>query len=200
MGLVYALVGRYRDRGEAREDLIQVATLGLLCALEKYDPSRGFRFSTYAIPVIDGKLRDYFRASGTVHVSRALKQNAAKLSRASAELGQDAPLLQLAAAAGLSAEEAALAFAAMRPVKSLQELSEEGMEPQAAEDGYERVLDKLCLSEALAALPREDAALIRLRYFHALTQSQTARVLKMTQVQVSRAEKRILAKLRELLS
>ncbi|MBR6530739.1 MAG: sigma-70 family RNA polymerase sigma factor [Clostridia bacterium] len=200
MGLVFSLVSRYLSRGAEREDLVQVASLGLVRALRGFDASRGFSFSTYAVPVIDGAIRDYLRTSSTLHVPRSARQIAARLSASRSVLGEGATLAEVAEHAGVSAEEAALASEALAVPASLSELCEAGLEPAFTDAGFEAVLDRTALQEGMRHLEKREQALIDLRYFHGLTQNQTARVLCMTQVQVSRAEKRILQKLRDLLS
>ena len=198
-GLVRAVARRFEGRGAETEDLVQIGTIGLIRALRAFDPGRGCRFSTFAFPLIEGEIRDFLRRDGTVKVSRTVRQNAARLAKAAAELGEGAAADAVAAAAGLDREEAALAAGVYLPPASLTDAPEAADIP-ATETGYDRVLDRVMLSEGLRHLEKEEAALISLRYFRALSQEKTARVLGMTQVQVSRAEKRILAKLRSLLS
>lgn len=198
-GLVHMLVSRHASSPESREDLVQVANLGLIRALRGFDPSRGFRFSTYAVPVIEGALRDHLRTLGTVSAPRSLRTAAARLARARAELGEGVPLSRLAEHAGVSAEDAVLAMEFSRTPAPLSELEEEGVLPSFHETGYDAALDRVLLEQGLQKLSKEDAALISLRYFHGLTQERCARTLSMTQVQVSRAEKRILAFLKEVL-
>ncbi len=197
-GLVQMLVNRHLSRAESREDLVQVANLGLIRALRSFDPSRGFSFSTYAVPVIEGTLRDHLRRAGTLSVPRSLRTSAARLARARALLGEEVPLSRLAFEAGITEEEAVLASELSVSPASLSELEEEGTLPAAPDAGYDAVLDRVMVEEGLSRLEKRDAALISLRYFHGLTQEKTARVLSMTQVQVSRAEKRILTYLRKL--
>ena len=198
-GLVQMTVNRHLSRAESREDLVQVAYFGLIRALKSFDPSRGFQFSTYAVPVIEGVLRDHLRRSGTLSVPRSLRTSAARLARARETLGEDASLARLAEEAGISEEDAVLASELSVSPASLSELEEEGTLPAAPDAGYDAVLDRVMLEEGLSHLKKQDAALISLRYFHGLTQEKTARVLSMTQVQVSRAEKRILAFLKNVL-
>lgn len=200
MGLVHTVADRYLGRGVEREDLVQVASLGLLRALRGFDESRGLAFSTYAVIVIEGQVRDYLRGASALRVSRSVRTHAARLSRAQAALGEGATLAACAEAAGLTQEEAALAADAFTQPVSLAQWEEGGREIACTESGYDAVLDSVLLSDALGKLEKREANLVRLRYFHGLTQSRTARVLNLTQVQVSRAEKRILQKLRALLS
>ena len=200
MGLVYALVARHRPSAAYREDLVHAGVEGLLRALRDFDNTRGVSFSTYAVPVIEGHLRDFLRQNSTVKIPRSLRADAAKLARARECLGENASLKELSDLAGLSEEDAALAAGVFTPPKSIAELCEEGAEPSGGEGEYDGVVDRLALSEGLSRLDARDAALIRLRYFRGFTQKDTARVLKMTQVQVSRAEKRILSTLRAFLS
>ena len=200
IGLVHMLVARHRPAESDREDLVQAGIEGLLRALRDFDESRGVAFSTYAVPVIEGHLRDFLRRNSTVKIPRSLRTDAARLARAQETLGEGASLREAAKLAGLTEEAAALAAGVFTPPKSIAELCEEGVEPSVDEREYDALVDRLALSEGLSRLTVRDAALIRLRYYRRMTQTDTARVLSMTQVQVSRAEKRILAQLRAFLT
>ena len=194
------LVARHRPTESCREDLVQAGMEGLLRALRDFDETRGVSFSTYAVPVIEGHLRDFLRRNSTVKIPRSLRADAARLARAQETLGEEASLNEAAKLAGLTEEQAALAAGVFTPPKSIAELCEEGGEPSAGEGEYDALVDRLALTEGLSRLDVRDAALIRLRYYRRMTQTDTARVLSMTQVQVSRAEKRILAQLRAFLT
>lgn len=198
-GLVVSIVTRFLGRGESREDLEQVASLALLEADARFEPARGLAFSTYAYPVIEGRLREHLRRGGTVTLSRALRRNTALLARARETLGEEASIPALSEHTGLSKEEVALALGAMQTPRSLSELAEH-QTPAHEESGYEAVLTRHTVAQALGLLSRRDRALISLRYLRGLSQSETARVLGVTQSTVSRAESRILRTLRARLA
>lgn len=203
LGLVRLCAGRFRGRGIEYEELYSAGCMGLVKAVRAFDSSRGVRFSTYAVPVILGEIRRLFRDGGAVKVSRSLKERAMKISREAQklehQLGREPTVSEIAEATGFSGEEVAEAICVMQPVVSLTRDGDDGPEimdiPVEAPD--ERITDSIALSQALAELDERDGLLIRLRYFQALTQQQTADRLGMTQVQVSRREKKILLFLRQ---
>lgn len=203
LGLVRLCAGRFRGRGIEYEELYSAGCMGLVKAVRAFDNSRGVRFSTYAVPVILGEIRRLFRDGGAVKVSRSLKERAMKISRESQKLehlyGREPTISEISDATGFSGEEVAEAICVMQPVVSLTRDGDDGPEimdiPVEAPD--ERITDSIALSQALEQLDERDSLLIRLRYFQALTQQQTADRLGMTQVQVSRREKKILMFLRQ---
>lgn len=205
--LVSSLVGRFAASGQEYEDLHQVGMMGLLRALRNFDPLRGVCFSTYAVPVILGEIRRHLRDDGYLKVSRTVKENYLRLRRAEGELtramGASPTLSEVCAAAGLSREEALQAMeGASRPVSLETPVDQEGSlslgdtVPDSAEADPTELL---ALKESISSLPPRDRQIITLRYFQSLTQQQTAQALSMTQVQVSRREKKILQALRERL-
>ena len=203
LGLVHSLAHRMSGRGMEYEELYSAGCLGLVKAVEGFDESRGLKFSTYAVPVILGEMKRLFRDGGTVKVSRSLKEFSLKVARErdrlGTELGREPALSELAAALGESLDKVAEAVNVSLPALSLTQPEEDGsgqldVEVEAPE---EALVGKLALRELLSRLEDRDRELIRLRYFQGQTQSQTAARLGMTQVQVSRREKKILARLRE---
>ncbi len=206
MGLVHACAARFRGKGAEYDDLVQAGCVGLIKAADGFDLSRGFAFSTYAVPVILGEIRRVFRDGGTVKVGRVLKEKGRLAMRERERLtrlnGQEPTLGELAQAMGLAVEQTAEILNAALPAVSLT-LTDEGGERTAeipVESAERELAEHLSLEQAMAALPERDRALIELRYFSGLTQCKTAERLGLTQVQVSRREKKILAQLRQNLS
>ena len=206
-GLIRAVVRRYRDRGAEADDLFQLGSLGFLKAVAGFDPAFGTQFSTYAVPKIAGEIRRFLRDDGAVKVSRSLKERAAEIrlarDRLTKDLGREPVLSELAGALDLTVEEIAEAETAANPVESMQQpAGDEGLTLEGRLSGgttEERLLERLALRQALAQLPEREARVIALRYFHDLTQDRTARIIGVSQVQVSRIEKKALTHLRELL-
>lgn len=209
MGLVYTVVQRFAGRGYDREDLIQIGSIGLLKAVDHFDLSFDVRFSTYAVPVITGEIKRFLRDDGMIRVSRLLKETAAKAGYVREMLQQktgcDPTVEEIADEIGISREELVLAMEAVSEVDSLNRTvySGDGTPVLLGDrlpdqtDHNEELLNKMLLGELLKLLEEEEQQLIRLRYFEEKTQMQTAAALGMTQVQVSRAEKKILAKMRD---
>lgn len=203
-GLVWSVVRRFGGRDE-REDLYQLGAIGLLAAARGFDPQRGTAFSTYAVPFIAGEIRRHLRDHGPVKVSRALRELGAKAAAVRASLmqasGEEPRLSDIAEKLGLPPEEIAAAETALiRPASLEADTGEGGSLADclaAGEDTAESAAERVDLSAALQGLSRSERAVIRLRYASALTQTQTANLLGMSQVQVSRTERRILRKLRE---
>ena len=207
-GLVRSVAARFSDRGYDREELFDVGQIGLLKAVRTYDPARGCAFSTYAVPLIFGEIRRFLRDDGPIKVSREKKRLAAALSaereRAAAN-GEDLRISELAEKVGVTPEEAADALDAVSPVRSLSEYAyrDEGPtlgETIADEGENERVFDKIALALAVAKLPALRKKIVLLRYYRDLSQQKVADLLGLTQVKVSREEKRAIAFLREELS
>lgn len=206
LGLVHAICNRFRGRGVEYEDLFQSGCMGLVKATDAFDSERGLCFSTYAVPVIMGEVRRLFRDGGSVKVARTLKEFARKVSFAQEDarkkLGREPTVGELAEHLSATPEEIAEALGVLQPTLSLTYEGEDGVSEydlptKSVEDLLE---DKLYLEEALSKLSDTDQKILRCRYYHYLTQSKTAELLGMTQVQVSRAEKRILERLKTLLS
>ena len=206
-GLIWSVVRRYCGRGVDREDLYQLGCLGFVKAVRGFDPSYGTQFSTYAVPKIAGEIRRFLRDDGAVKVSRSLKEKAQLIRLARDKLGhrlgREPALSELSRETGLEPEEIAGAETAVLGVASLQDESgEEGfsLEDVLGTDAMEeRLLERLALREAIAALPEREQQVIALRFYRGMTQDSAARVLGVSQVQVSRLERRAVGRLRELL-
>ncbi len=202
-GLVHSVACRFKDRGIEYEELFSAGCVGLVKAGNNYDEERGLKFSTYAVPVIMGEIKQLFRDGGSVKVSRSLKELSLKITRLKDELiknGEEPTVQLLAEKAGVSAEEAAMALSAAVPVLSLSvadDDGESGILDIPVEPPQLKSTEKLALRQVIGKLPEQDRQLIYHRYWEECTQSKTAQVLGMTQVQVSRREKKILEHLKE---
>ena len=199
--LVHSCCKRYTGRGMEYADLFQVGCIGLLKAAEGFDESRGLCFSTYAVPTILGEIKRLFRDNGAVKVSRSLKELSMKVQREKERIeksGREATLSLLSENLGASAEEIAEAIAASRNVISLTFENPDGeRELQLPTESYEdEICSKLLIEDAIARLNKEEREIITLRYFGEKTQTETASILGISQVQVSRKEKKALEKLR----
>ena len=203
-GLIWSIVRRYLGRGVESEDLYQLGCVGFLKALQTFDTEYGTRFSTYAVPKISGEIRRFLRDDGPVKVSRSLRERAlvirAAKERLEQQLGRDPRISELAAETGLRPEEIAETELAVSDVSSLQQaMGEDGLSLQDVISdpvSEERLLDHLSLRLAVAALAPQERAVIDLRYGRGLTQTAAAKVLGVSQVQVSRLERRALEELR----
>ena len=207
-GLVWSVARRFQGRGTEMEDLYQLGCLGFLKAVEGFDTAFGTQFSTYAVPKIAGEIRRFLRDDGAVKVSRSLKEQSAAIKSARHDLmvvlGREPTVGEISRQTGFSPEEIAIAETATAATESIQrQTGEEGFSLEDVltdPDSEERMLEKIALNQAIAKLPERDALVIRLRYFHSLTQDRVAKVLQVSQVQVSRIEKKALGRLRELMS
>ena len=207
-GLIWSIARRYFGRGVDPDDLYQLGCLGFLKAVEGYDTAFGTQFSTYAVPKIAGEIRRFLRDDGSVKVSRGLKERSAAIkmtrSRMTAELGREPTVGELSKEMGLSVEEIATAETATAATESIQrETGEDGFTLENVltdSDTEEQLVERIALREAIGKLPEREALVINLRYFHGLTQERVARVLQVSQVQVSRIEKKALGHLREMMS
>ena len=191
-------------RGAEYDDLFQAGCLGLVKAAENFDPTRGVKFSTYAVPVILGEVRRLFRDGGAVRVSRGLRELALKVRRVSEELtdktGRAPTVDQLADALEITPERAALALGALRQPVSLT-TPEDGEQIEIPVEALEeRTTERLTLYEIIRTMEEQDQKLIFYRYYRGMTQTKAAELLSMTQVQVSRREKKLLAYLRQQFS
>ena len=206
-GLIWSVVRRYYGRGTDPEDLYQLGCLGFLKAVRGFDPAFGCQFSTYAVPKIAGEIRRFLRDDGAVKVSRSVKERALTIRQArdrlSHTLGREPTLSELSQETGLESEEIAAAEEASLPVASLQmEAGEEGftLESMVGTEGMEEgVVERLALRGAIDSLPERERQVIFLRYYKNLTQDRAARVLGVSQVQVSRIERKAVEHLRERL-
>lgn len=206
-GLIWSVARRFMGRGVETDDLYQLGCLGFLKAVEGFDLKFGTQFSTYAVPKIAGEIRRFIRDDGAVKVSRGIKERAAAIKTARnqliAALGREPTLQELSRQTGLSVEEIAVAETATACVESIQQ--------EAGEDGFtleniltdteteDVLLEKMSLRQAIDKLPERESMVIRLRFFHGLTQQRVSCILKVSQVQVSRIEKKALSMLRELM-
>ena len=205
-GLVWSIVRRYFGRGVDPEDLYQLGCLGFVKAVRGFDPAFGCQFSTYAVPKIAGEIRRFLRDNGTVKVSRGLRERGGVIQKArdilQTKLGREPTLSELSAETGLDVEDIAAAETANAPVASLQMDLGDGftLEQMVGDEGMEEgLLDQLALRQAIGALDDRERQVIELRYFRGLTQDRTARVIGVSQVQVSRIEKKAMLHLRERL-
>ena len=206
-GLIWSVARRYFGRGVEPDDLYQLGCLGFLKAIDGFDEEYGTRFSTYAVPKIAGEIRRFLRDDGTVKVSRGLKEQAADIRAARTaleqELGRDPTLSELSARTGLTPEDIALAEAAAMPAESLQqETGEDGFSLEQVLGDWsqeERLVEYVALRQAIELLPERERQTVYLRFFHGMTQQSASRVLSVSQVQISRLERRAVKHLRELL-
>lgn len=205
LGLVHSCAKRFRGKGIEYDDLFQAGCVGLIKAIDNFDEARGLKLSTYAVPVILGEIKGLFRDGGAVKISRSLKELSLKASREAArftkENGREPQLSELAEALGVEPEQAAEALNASRLPMSLTAEDENGSGqldiPVDAPD--EKLTEVISLHDEIKCLEPRDRNLIILRFFKNKTQSETAKALGMTQVQVSRREKKLLMILRERL-
>lgn len=207
MGLIWAVARRYFGRGVESDDLYQLGCLGFLKAVDGFDLDFGTQFSTYAVPKIAGEIRRFLRDDGTVKVSRSLKERAAQIKgmrqTMMAELDREPTISELSERLGWTVEEIAEAETATSAAESIQQPSGESgftLEDVLSDTGLEEeYVEKLALREAVANLQERLQKVITLRYYHGLTQEKVARMLGVSQVQVSRIEKKALAELRKFL-
>ena len=211
-GLIYSVARRFLGRGVEMEDLFQIGSIGLLKAVDKFDPAFEVRFSTYAIPMILGELKRFFRDDGMIKVSRSIKENQHRVylarEKIEKELGREPSLKEIAEMLGMPPEEVAMTLDSAAEVESLYRTvyQSEGTDislidkiPEK-ENAEEHLLNRIFLEEILGKLESSDRKLIYMRYFQDMTQTQVAERLGVSQVQVSRMEKRILGKLRQNLT
>ena len=205
-GLIWSVCRRYFGRGVDPEDLYQLGCLGFVKAVRGFETAYGTQFSTYAVPKIAGEIRRFLRDDGPVKVSRRLRERGGVLRQAREglreELGREPTLSELSQRTGLSVEDIAVSDTANAPVSSLQAEIGEGLtvEETVGDGGMEESLvEHMALREAVHALPDRERQVVELRYFRSLTQERTARILGVSQVQVSRIERRALEHLRQLL-
>lgn len=206
-GLIWSVARRFIGRGVETEDLYQLGCLGFLKAVEGFNPEYGTQFSTYAVPKISGEIRRFLRDDGTLKVSRSLKEQAASIksvrNKLIALLGREPTIQELSDQTGFSPEEIAIAETATAATESIQQ--------ETGEDGFcleniltdteseERMVERIALRQAVEKLPERERLVIQLRYYHSLTQQRVAKVMNVSQVQVSRIEKKALEKIREFM-
>lgn len=206
-GLIWSVVKRYARKGQDSEDLYQLGCLGFLKAVHGFDLAFGTQFSTYAVPKIAGEIRRFLRDDGAVKVGRTMREQAQSLytirERLRQTLGREPVLSELSEASGLTPEEIAQVEIATDTPESLQKETADGLtlEGMLGTDAPEEgMVERIALRESIDQLPEKERMAILLRYFKGLTQEQTARILGVSQVQVSRLERRGLKRLREFLS
>ncbi len=206
-GLIWSVARRFIGRGTETDDLYQLGCLGFLKAIDGFDLEYGTQFSTYAVPKIAGEIRRFLRDDGAVKVSRTVKEQATAIYNARTQLttalGREPTLQEISDRTGFTPEEIAVAQTATAATQSIQQ--------QTDEDGFsleniltdteseERMVEKISLRQAVERLPEREKLVIKMRYYHGLTQDRVSRVLAVSQVQVSRIEKKALSKLRELM-
>ena len=202
-GLIWAVVRRYYGRGVESDDLYQLGCLGFLKAVRGFDAAFGTQFSTYAVPKIAGEIRRYLRDNGAIKVGRTIREQSFAIysarDRLRFELGREPTLSEISEVIGLSVEEIAAAELATAAPDSLQQENADGLtlESTLADSGTEEsMVEKIALRAAVRNLPEQEEQTILLRFFRGMTQQQCAKVLGVSQVQVSRLEKRALEKLR----
>ena len=204
IGLVHACANRFRGSGVEYDDLFQAGCVGLIKAAAGFDPSLGFRFSTYAVPAILGEIKRIFRDGGAVKIGRSAKEKARNLfllkDELAISLGREPTITEIAEKSGLEISEAASLLSACLPVISLTAEEDEGQTDIPVESEEERLSSHIDLMNSLKNLSEEERILIEYRYFRGLTQTVTAKNMGLSQVQVSRKEKAILLKLRKMLS
>ena len=215
-GLVWSIARRFVNRGYDLEELYQIGCIGLIKSIDNFNPDLQVKFSTYAVPMITGEIRRFLRDDGMVKVSRSLKENGYKISRAkevlTTELGREPSLLELSAMTELGTEEIVMALDANRGVESIYQpvcgadgdelllIDQIGDQSDVYEEPEkEAVLNKMVIRQLMDTLNETEQQIIRLRYFENKTQCEVAGILAVTQVQISRNERKILAKLREKL-
>ena len=207
-GLIWAVVRRFTGRGVETDDLYQLGCMGFLKAVDGFDLAFGTQFSTYAVPKISGEIRRYLRDDGMVKVSRGVKEQAVQIKTASnhltLKLGREPTLTEIAQHTQLSPEQIAFIQCATASVESIQQQTgEEGFSLESVltdTESEDKMLEHIALRQAIAHLPEKEAMVVGLRFFHGLTQDRVAKVINVSQVQVSRIEKRAIEKLRQMLS
>lgn len=207
-GLIWSVARRYFGRGVEPEDLYQLGCVGFLKAVEGFDCEYGTRFSTYAVPKIAGEIRRFLRDDGMIKVSRGVKEQAAQIHmarhRMEQRMGRVPTLSELAEETGISPEEIAFAETATGPADSLQRTAgEDGFTLELVLGDYqaeERMLEQVNLRSLIQKLPERERKVIALRYYHGLTQQNCAKVLCVSQVQISRLERRAIELLRQMMT
>ena len=207
-GLIWAVARRYVGRGAEPDDLYQLGCLGFLKAVQGFDLEFGTQFSTYAVPKISGEIRRFLRDDGAIKVSRGLKERSSTIKIArnhlSQALGREPTLLEICNQTGLTPEEIALAESATATTESIHaEAGEEGFTLENVltdTDSEDVMLEKMALRQSIGELPEREALVIKLRYYHGLTQERVSKVLGVSQVQVSRIEKKALESLRKMMA
>ena len=203
--LVHYIIKRYQGRGKEYEDLYQLGRIGLVRAVQNFDPAFNVRFSTYAFPMILGEVRRFLRDDGQMRVSRTIRENALQVLKTSQkileETGREANVSEIAEITGMKTDEVVMALGAMRPLKSLTEPIDDKGKRQLQDfigvNPYDEIDKNLLVQNLMGILNEKERLLIKLRYFEHMTQTRVAEKLGLTQVQVSRLEKKLLLRMRE---
>ena len=206
-GLIWSVSRRFLGRGVEFDDLYQLGCLGFIKAVDGFDPQYGTQFSTYAVPKITGEIRRFLRDDGAVKVPRSVKEQAAQISITRGKLinllGREPTINEISEQTGISIDEIAMIETAVLSVESIHQPSgQEGFTLESIltdTDSEEKLIEKVTLRHAIAQLPERERTVIFLRYFHSLTQERVAKIMFVSQVQISRLEKRAIARLRELI-
>ena len=207
-GLIWSVARRFFGRGVDAEDLYQLGCVGFLKAIDGFDESFGTKFSTYAVPKISGEIRRFLRDDGTVKVSRGIKEQAAQIRAARTALeqriGREPTISELSHETGFTPEDIAFAETATGPAESLQkENGEDGFTLELVLGDFnaeEKMVEHVALRTAVEKLPERERQVVALRYYHGMTQQNCAKVMHVSQVQISRLEKRAVDALREMLT
>jgi len=204
IGLVHSIANRFRNRGADYDDLFQAGCVGLIKAVDNFDESKGFAFSTYAVPVIMGEIKRIFRDGGAIKISRSLKEKSIKVQamrdKFLSKNLREPTVSELAALSGYDVEELSEILNIINPVVSINMLTEEGSEEiDIPVDDSDKMFDRLSLEQVMTTLTETERLLIEYRFYQGKTQCETAKILNISQVQVSRKEKAILLKMRNKL-
>lgn len=204
IGLVHSIANRFRNRGADYDDLFQAGCVGLIKAVDNFDESKGFAFSTYAVPVIMGEIKRIFRDGGAIKISRSLKEKSIKVQamrdKFLSKNLREPTVSELASLSGYDVEELSEILNIINPVVSINMLTEEGSEEiDIPVDDSDKMFDRLSLEQVMTTLTETERLLIEYRFYQGKTQCETARILNVSQVQVSRKEKAILLKMRNKL-
>ena len=206
-GLIWSVARRFFGRGTDADDLFQLGCVGFLKAIDVYDPGFGTKFSTYAVPKISGEIRRFLRDDGAVKVSRGIKEQAAQIRAARVameqRIGREPTVTELSQELGISPEDIAFAETATGSAESLQrQTGEDGFSLELVLGDYsaeEKLMERVALRSAIEKLPQRERQVIALRYYHGMTQQNCAKVMKVSQVQISRLERRAVDALRQYL-
>ena len=205
IGLVHSIANRFRNRGADYDDLFQAGCVGLIKAVDNFDESKGFAFSTYAVPVIMGEIKRIFRDGGAIKISRSLKEKSIKVQamrdKFLSKNLREPTVSELASLSGYDVEELSEILNIINPVVSINMLTEEGSEENDIPvDDSDKMFDRLSLEQVMTTLTETERLLIEYRFYQGKTQCETAKILNVSQVQVSRKEKAILLKMRNKLN
>jgi len=205
-GLIWSVSHRFIGRGVDADDLYQLGCVGFLKAVDGFDLSYGTQFSTYAVPKIAGEIRRFLRDDGAVKVSRSIKEQAVQINTMRNKLigllGREPSITEISNHTGISCDDIAMIECAVSGVESIHGQSDEGFSLENVltdTESEEKMIEKMALRQAIAKLPEREKEVLQLRYYHGLTQERTAKILRVSQVQISRIEKKAISHLRERL-